>query len=202
MSDDVATETDTEAPEMPTPGDLDKPLGPQGEKALHAEKDKRRAESAKRREAEAELADLRAKMAAPKDEATAPDTGAMRREIEEELAAKWAERTKLTEVKAAAAGKFADPADALRFLDLSQVEVDKDGNVDAADLGELLDGLLSAKPYLGVTAQRGPNGSPDNGVRKEHRPEQLSLAQTESMTPDDIEKARLSGRLNDILGIK
>ena len=205
MSDDVATETpaETEAPEMPTPGDLDKPLGPQGEKALHAEKEKRRAESAKRREVEGELDKLRAQLAAaPKSDTDAPNIDAIKAEALAEANAIAFERIKRSEVKAAAAGKFADPADALRFLDLSQVEVDQDGNVDAADLSELLDGVLATKPYLGMTAQRGTTGSPDSGVRKELRPEQISYEQVKQMQSDDVEKARLAGRLNDILGIK
>jgi len=205
MSDDVATETpaETEAPEMPTPGDLDKPLGPQGEKALHAEKEKRRAESAKRREVEDELKALRAQIAAaPKPETDAPNIETIRAEALAEANAIAFERIKRSEVKAAAAGKFADPADALRFLDLSTVEVDKDGNVDAGDLSDLLDGVLATKPYLGLARNAATTGSPDSGVRKDRRPEQISLAQLKQMHSDDIEVARLAGRLNDVLGVK
>ena len=56
------------------------------------------------------------------------------------------------EVRAQAAGRLADPADAVQLLDLSTFTVDEDGNVDTAAIGAALDQLVQAKPYLAPKA--------------------------------------------------
>lgn len=48
----------------------------------------------------------------------------------------------------AAAARFRDPGDAVRFLDLSEVAVTDDGVVDASDIGGKLEQLAKDKPYL------------------------------------------------------
>lgn len=62
--------------------------------------------------------------------------------------AKWKGRVLRSEVKVAAAGKLADPEDALRLIDLSGFELDDDGNADGAAIAKAIDELLEAKPYL------------------------------------------------------
>lgn len=53
------------------------------------------------------------------------------------------------EARAAAASKqFRDASDAVRFLDLSAVAVNDDGDVDADAIGKQLDQLAKEKPYL------------------------------------------------------
>lgn len=68
------------------------------------------------------------------------------------------------EVKAIAAGKLADPADAVHFLDLSDFEVSEDGDVDSKAIARAIDHLVKEKPYLATGAKR-TNGSADGGAR-------------------------------------
>lgn len=180
-----------------TPETDDKPLGPAGEKALAAEKDKRRAESAKRRELEAQLAALKASASADSEKA---DLDAIKAQAIREANAAAAQRILRSEIKAAAAGKLADPADAYKFLDLADFEVNENGDVDTAEIASAITGLLTSKPYL-KAAQSG-HGSADGGVRKGSRPDQLTREQIQSMSSDAVEAARQKGQLNDLLGIK
>lgn len=57
----------------------------------------------------------------------------------------------------AAALKFQDPSDAVRFLDLSDVEV-KDGEVNSDDVKALLTALAKDKPYLLTNDKTPPTG--------------------------------------------
>ena len=80
-----------------------------------------------------------------------------------EKAAKDATANALTSrIMAEAARKgFADPEDAARFVDVSKV------TEDFGNIGELLDGVLTAKPYLKGTNGNGvpatPGGNPSGG---------------------------------------
>lgn len=179
--------------------DKDKPLGPAGEKALAAEKDKRktataqaRAEKARADAAEAELAKLRrtAERAKPKaDEKTedAPDAEEIRREAEQKATAKANDRIVRAEIRAAAAGKLTDPKDALNFLDLTKFEVDADGNIDADEIADAIDDLLKNKPYLAVAQGDGKRfkGSGDGGAKpnKPTRSKSLTEAVTKALSP-------------------
>lgn len=69
------------------------------------------------------------------------------------------------EVRAAAAGKLAEPKDALSFLDLSKFEVGDDGSVDADEIGDAIAELLTSKPYLAANATTTTFGKSDAGVR-------------------------------------
>lgn len=69
------------------------------------------------------------------------------------------------EVRAAAAGKLADPADALTMLDLSGIEVGDDGEVDRSELDDAIAELLTRKPYLAAGATTTTFGKSDGGVR-------------------------------------
>lgn len=184
------------------PSTEDQPLGPAGEKALQAEKDRRKAESAKRRAAEDRIKALEAQLKQP-PEGDEPDLESIRADAAKEANLAAAQRIVKSEVKAAAAGKLADPADAYKFLDLTEFEVDDDGNVDEAEIAEAINDLLERKPYL--AAQGGTkkqHGSADGGARKgQSRPIQLTREQLKSMTPEQIQSARSEGRLNDLLGV-
>jgi len=179
-------------------------LGDPGKKALATMKDRLKAEREKRRGLEAQLAE-RDKPA----EGTVPDQEALIRQAETTALARVNERLVKAEVKAAAAGKLADPADAHRFLDLSQFEVDDDGNVDAEELTEAIDELLQSKPYL--AAQGGSTkprfqGTADSGARKGNaRPAQLTEADVKRLSAAgnhaEIVKAQNDGRLDDYLGL-
>lgn len=53
-----------------------------------------------------------------------------------------------SEVRVAAAGKLADPEDAIRFLDLDSLEVDDDGRLDEKKVASAIEKLVEKKPYL------------------------------------------------------
>ncbi len=160
--DDTGTDADdqgTDGSDDQGDGDQgdDKPLGPAGQKALDAIKAKHKKEVQRRRQLEAELA--RSK--------TGDEAEQARQEAEQAALAKANTRILKAEVRAAAAGKLADPADALQLLDLTQFEVDADGEVDADEIASAIEDLIKSKPYLAATAPttRRFQGSGDGGVR-------------------------------------
>ena len=71
------------------------------------------------------------------------------------------------EVRARAAGKLADPQDALRFIDLSEFEVGSDGEVDGDAIAAAITDLIKTKPYLAVQDGKRFRGDADAGARKE-----------------------------------
>lgn len=157
---DAGGDTDGTGDDQDDDGDDDKPLGPAGQKALEAEKAKRRKEATRRRKAEADLAKLR--------DQGGDETEQTRREAEQAALAKANTRILKAEVRAAAAGKLADPADALKLLDLDQFEVDADGEVDADEITSAIDDLIKSKPYLAAAATTPAKrfqGSGDGGAR-------------------------------------
>lgn len=138
----AATEPDEDS-DIGDDGGADE-LGDKGKQALDRMKAKWRAERDARRELEEKLA-----------EATDTDgSETQRRQIEAAALAKANARIVKAELKAAAAGKFADPADALYFLDPDDFEVDDDGNVDEDEIAAAVTDLLTRKPHL--AAQGGP----------------------------------------------
>lgn len=142
-------------------------LGEGGKKALQAERDARSAAEARVKELEAKLSRK------PKDKdtgatpegdgkgnqgATPVDAEALRRELREELAADSNARLVRAEVKAAAAGKLADPSDAPRFIDLAKIKIGDDGEPDAKQVKKAIDDLLKERPYLAGTKPWGDVG--------------------------------------------
>lgn len=184
------------------------PPVPEEPKAADSEVDYRAKVTAQRkvnRDLEAKLNEAReliTKLQGEKPENGGPDAEAIRAEAEATANAKVAERIIRTELRAASTGKLNDPNDALKFLDLSQFAVDSDGDVDEEEIGWAIDDLVKRKPYLAAQSPASKKTSFDGGARKETRPDQLSRADLASMNSDQIEAARLSGRLNDMLGIK
>lgn len=109
----------------------------------------------------------------------APDPEQIRAEIRTELQAATNTRLIAAEAKAALAGKVHNPATALRLLDLSEVEVDGDGNVDTQALDDLIVKLLEDEPYLAV-AQGTPQrfqGKADQGPRGAAKSEEQRLSE-------------------------
>jgi|GEM_PF-1220294 len=102
------------------------------------------------------------------------------------------------ELKAAAAGKLADPSD-VALIDQSKFTVDDDGDVDPEEIAAAIDDLVKRKPHL--AAQRGPTfGTADAGVRNGSKPGQLTEADLKRMTPEQIVAAHDKGQLVDLLG--
>ncbi|MDA2805711.1 hypothetical protein [Nocardiopsis suaedae] len=173
-------------------------LGDAGKRALDATKQKWKSERQKRREAEAELEKLRNGTQGGDGD----DAEAVRREAERAATAKANKRVVRSEVRAAAAGKLADPADALAHLDTDAFEVGEDGEVDGEEIAEAIDDLLKRKPYLAAQGRRF-QGTAEGGARKgKSRPTQLTRDDLKRMSDEQIVKAKAEGRLDDALGIK
>lgn len=194
-------ETTEETPEVETeetPTE-DATLGDAGKKAIDSMKSKWHTERDKRRELEAELEKLRS--SSTSDDGGQPNADSIRAEAAREATAKANARILKSEVKAAAAGKLADPADALRYLDLDKFEVDESGDVDADEIKEAIDSLLTDKPYLGAAKARFQGTGDGGAARKAPGPSQLTRDDLKKMTAEQINQAKHEGRLNDVLGI-
>lgn len=173
-------------------------LGDPGKRALASMKEKLKNERARRRELEARLAES----VKPVDDGEdTPDAETIRREAERKALQAANARILRSEVKAAAAGKLADPGDALRLLDIDQFEVGDDGEIDEDEIADAIDDLLKKKPYLAAQSARRFQGTGDGGSRKGNgRPKQLTRDELKGMDPEAIVKAKAEGRLDDLLG--
>jgi len=170
-------------------------LGDAGKKAIDAMK-------AERNAARKEVADAKAEVERLKAAAEGREAE-WKAEQDARLAAdqRFNQRILNAEVKAAATGKLSDPADALKFLDLTQFEVNDDGDVDAAAIEAAISALIESKPYLAAESTTRFQGSADAGARNAAGVTQLTREQLASMTPDQIVEAQNKGQLNDLLGI-
>lgn len=160
MADVTTTTTDPAAD--PGAGDDDDQLGDAGRRALAQERTARRTAERAANAARAELDRIRAESQSETDKAIAK----AKAEGSAEALAKANDRVLRAEVKALAAGKLADPADAVALLDLSEFTVGDDGAVDAKAVGKAIDQLVKDKPYL-AAGQRSAatTGSADGGAR-------------------------------------
>lgn len=166
------------------PADDDK-LGDAGQRALQAERDRRKAVSDQFRPWRELARDLgltpeqaRAALAAAAkgagtgkagqdgQQADEPvDVDAIKREARAEVAREANGRLVRAEVKALAAETFADAADAHLYLDLAAIDVDDDGEVDVEDVKRQLAAVLAAKPHLAKPGRRGPKADKSQGAR-------------------------------------
>lgn len=155
----------------PTPESTDD-LGDAGQKAIAAERTARKAAEKAQRDATTRLADLEKRLA-DVDEATKSETEKALEKARKEAGdtARSEERAKsnrrilTAEVRAAAGGKLADPADAVRLLDLDEFTVDDDGDIDEKAISKAIDDLLKSKPYLAANGRKAPVPSADGGAR-------------------------------------
>lgn len=123
--------------------------------------------------------------------------------VRDEAIAKANDRILRSEIKAAAKGSLADPADAYRYLDLESFEVDDNGNVDESQISKAIEDLVSERPYLAAQGSKRFQGSADGGARNgNQKPTQLTQADLKSMTHEQIQKAREDGQLADLMGTK
>lgn len=136
-------------------------LGDKGKQALERMKAKLKETRTKLRATEAQLAQK------PADGKPADDAiETARREGEAAATAKANAKILRSEIKVAAAGKLADPADALRLLDLDQFDISEDGEVDADELSDAIDDLLRTKPYLAAQGgTKAPKPDRSQGAR-------------------------------------
>lgn len=202
MADPITDPTPTPTPPAPAPDPtppaldpVDQPLGEAGMRALERE---REAAAEARREAaavKAELEALRTAQMSDQEKALA----AAKAEGAAEVSAKFANQVLLSEIRVAAAGKLADPTDAVRLLDLSKFKVADDGTVDTTAISSAIDELVASKPYLGASKApsvtpadlgQGARGKPTGVLTREH---------LKTMTSAEIEAARQAGQLDHIL---
>lgn len=133
-------------------------LGDAGKRALDEERNARRVAERKANEAQAELDKVRSANMSEQEKAVA----AAKAEGRDEALKTANERLVRAEVKAAAAGKLADPGDALGLLGDLSAFIDKTGDVDTKAITSAIDELVKAKPYL--SAKPG-NGAGEGGAR-------------------------------------
>jgi hypothetical protein len=164
-------------------------LGDAGKKALDAMKAERKAakESAAAEKARADA--LQAKLDGKEAEHAAAQEKAA---TEAAALAKANQRILRSEVKAAAKGVLADPADAYKFLDLDSFEVSEDGDVDDAAITAALNDLISKKPYLAVQDGKRFQGEADGGTRKE----------SGKSVDDQIAEAQKAGDIQAVIALK
>jgi hypothetical protein len=155
----------------------DKPLGPKGERALQAVKAKLKAERSRRRAAEARLGQGGKTGDGPGKDT--PDAETIRKEAEEAATARANQRIIRSEVRAAAAGKLANPKLALKLLDLDQFEVDADGEVDEDEIADAINDLIKENPGLAAQGGKRFQGTGDGGAKPKppkERPKSLREA--------------------------
>jgi ribosomal protein L35 len=193
---DETTNTDT-ADTDATPEGADA-LGDAGKRALDSMKAKWKAERDTRRELERKLAES----AAPASTET-PDLEAVKSQAAREATVKANARILRSEIKAAATGKFADVSDALLNLDLTAFEVDENGDVDADEIADAIQEVLTRKPHLAAATAKRFQGTGDGGAaRKASGPTQLTHEDLNKMSPEAIVKAKREGRLKNLLSGK
>lgn len=109
--------------------------------------------------AQAELEELRQRSMSDQEKAVA----AAKAEGRQEALTMANERLVRAEVKAAAAGRFANPNLAPSLIPDLDRFISPDGDVDTAGITKAIDLLLQAEPYLGSAARN--VGSADGGAR-------------------------------------
>lgn len=196
--DETSVDTSTEGSATDTHSEDEKALGDAGKKALDAMKAERKAarEAAAAEKARADA--LQAKLDGKEAEFKADQE---RRATEAAALVKANDRIRRSEIKAAAKGVLADPADAYKFLDLDSFEVDDDGNVDESAIAQALADLVEAKPYLSAQGGQRFQGKADSGARNDAaKPGQLTKADIARMSPEEIDAAHREGRFDSLLG--
>lgn len=145
-------------------------LGDAGKKAISDERDARRKadkaakDAAKRAEtAEAELAKFREGQQSETEKALDQARKDADKAARDDVTRTANRRIVTAEVKAAAGTKLADPADAVKLLDLDEFEVDGEGEVDTAAIAKAIDKLIDDKPYLKAGANARFQGGADQG---------------------------------------
>lgn len=180
-------------------------LGDAGKKALDEERTARRtAERVLKEEREAK-AKLEEELAKHRDENKSENEKAIekaRKEADEaaraEVASKYEQQLLEGRVLVKAAGKLADPADANLHIKAEDLEKEADGTVSDKTIEAAIAKLVKDKEYLAAGATPGGPGSADGGARG-GRPGQLSRADIQKMSPEQIVEAKAKGQLADLM---
>ncbi len=94
--------------------------------------------------------------------------------------------------------KVVDTDTVIALLDRTTLDLDDNGY--PTNIAEAMDSLLKAKPFL--VASGGARGHADQGARTSGGIKQVTEAELKAMRPEEINKARKEGRLNDLLGVR
>lgn len=187
------------------PNDPDTPpadLGDAGKKALDAMKTKWRAERDARKDAEDKLAAASKK---PAGDDAPVDVDELRKQLQTEAKAEVLRDRALDKIEAKAAGRFKDPEDALLRLGRNVDDFIDNGQIDLEAIEDALVDLLEKRPDFGVT-QGDPEprkrftGTGDGGPKGNAGKPQVTEAELQKMTPEQIVKAQNEGRLATLLG--
>lgn len=201
MSDKDEPTTDPEIDVDPDPADDDKDWRSEYEGARKVNRDlerKTKKDLSRIQQLEADLAEARKGTTADGDK---PDPEEIRKQARAEAQAEVLRERVLDRIEAKAAKLFADPEDAVALLARRAEEFIDDGKVDSDAIADELAELLKKKPHLAAEKPARFQGGADGGARKGSKPDQLTRDDLKNMTPRQIEDARTSGRLNDLMGI-
>lgn len=99
-----------------------------------------------------------------------------------------------SELKAAAAVKLANPADALAFINPTKFDVDENGEVDSDALNQAIDALLIERPYLASGRPIPFQGGGDGGAKPEPKPE--------ASLDEQIQAAQLAGNWKAVISLE
>jgi hypothetical protein len=133
-------------------------LGDAGKRAITRERAARKKAQDDLRQAEAKL-----KQYTDKDTTAAERLAELERTSGDRITGLTG-RVAAAEIRARAAEGFADPADAVAFLDAGSY-VDDDGEIDIEKIGADLADLLKRKPHLAKQGARGPKRDPSQGAK-------------------------------------
>lgn len=203
MADETTTSEETTEEQTAEQGQSDETLGEGGKKALDAERKARRdAEKAakaaadRQAEMEAELAQLREGAMSDQEKALEQARQEAAEAARTEVLTEVRGKRLTTEIKAAAAGKFADPEDAAAFLATDDLDPDDPDAISAA-----VDELLERKPHLKAGATQA-TGDIDQGARESDGIKQLTRDDLSLMSHEQIAAAREAGQLDNLLAGK
>ncbi|MEU7814123.1 hypothetical protein [Pseudonocardia sp. NPDC049154] len=161
-------------------------LGDPGKKALETMKAERKAARDEVARIKAEYDAYKAKQEGKEAEHQAQ---LERDRVQADALAKANQKILKAELRAASAGKLADPADALRFLDLDEFEVDENGEVDTTAVTAAIDDLLKTKPYLAAQGGKRFQGGADGGPRNEGGTKTIDDEIAEATKARDFQRA-------------
>jgi hypothetical protein len=162
---DAVTTPDPKAGEPPVVPVVEPPkpedqLGDAGKRALAEERTARATAEKEAKAAKAELEKLRKASMSENEKAVADAKAEGRKEALSESNV----RLLRSEVRAAAAGKLADPSDAPALLGDLDRFLTEAGDVDSKSLSSAIDELVKAKPYLAPAGAR-PGRLPGGGAK-------------------------------------
>lgn len=174
----------TPAPAEKPEGNEDKPLGEAGEKALAEWKKRAKAAEKQAKEYEQKVAEQEEATKSEHEKALDKARKEAADAAKAETVGEFRKRILRAEIRTAAAGKLADPSDAVALLDLDLDEVfDEDGEVKAEEINSAIADLLERKPHLKADPHDGrPSGDADAGKGSG------GAKSPEDMTPEDWEK--------------